>query len=90
MRVAEESRFPPALRRGLRRDTSRREAAEKEQGTHPELVVDSWRVLLDESAIVGGDVGVVRVLLQHVNLLFDLLLFILLGGTRVSDVRWRN
>ncbi len=45
--------------------------------TDPELVVISGRTLLHEGSIVGGDVPVVTVLLQHVNLSFDFLLLFL-------------
>lgn len=45
--------------------------------TYPELVVYAGRVLLDEGSVVGGDVPVVAVLLQHVNFRFNLLFFIL-------------
>jgi len=45
--------------------------------THPQLVVVAWRTLLDEGPVVGGDVPVVGVLLQHVDLQLDLLLFVL-------------
>lgn len=44
---------------------------------YPELIVDAGRVPLDEGAVVGGDVPVVTVLLQHVDLSFDLLFLIL-------------
>ncbi len=37
----------------------------------------SRRRLLDEGAVVGGNVPVVGVLLQHVDLQLDLLLFVL-------------
>ena len=37
----------------------------------------SRRRLLDEGAVVGGDVAVVAVLLQHVDLQLDLLLLVL-------------
>ena len=37
----------------------------------------SWGALLDEGPIVGGDVPVVRVLLQHVDLQLDLFLLVL-------------
>lgn len=45
--------------------------------SHPELVIVSWGALLDEGSVVGGDVAVVRVLFQHVDLLFDLFLLVL-------------
>lgn len=44
---------------------------------HPELVVVAGRTLLDEGAVVCGDVTVVTVLLQHVDLGLNLLLFLL-------------
>lgn len=66
--------------------------------TYPELVVVSWWALLDESAIVGGDVPVVGVFLQHVDLQLNLLLLVLtdakqtetntytlLGGVKVGN-----
>lgn len=37
----------------------------------------AWGALLDEGSVVGGDVSVVRVLLQHVDLQLNLLLFVL-------------
>lgn len=46
-------------------------------GTDPQLVVVARRTLLDEGAVVGGDVSVVGVLLQHVDFQLDLLLFVL-------------
>lgn len=46
-------------------------------GTYPELVVISRGALLDEGSIVGGNIAVVRVFFQHVDLLFDLFLFVL-------------
>lgn len=45
--------------------------------TNPELVVHSWRIFLDEGSIIGCYVPVVAVLLQHVDLGFNLLLLIL-------------
>lgn len=50
------------------------------KGPYPELIVNAGRVLLDEGAVVGGDVPVVAVLLQHVDLGFDLLFLVLRGG----------
>lgn len=47
------------------------------QQTHPELVVMSRWALLDEGAVVGGDVPVVGVFLQHIDLQFNLLLLVL-------------
>lgn len=44
---------------------------------HPELVVDTRGVLLDERSVIGGDVSVVAVLLQHVDFGFDLFFLIL-------------
>ena len=49
-----------------------------EDTSHPELVVISRGALLDEGPIVGGNVAVVRVFFQHVDLLFDLF-FLVLG-----------
>lgn len=46
-------------------------------GTHPQLVIVTWRTLLDKGTIVRGDVAMVTVLLQHVDLRLDLLLFLL-------------
>lgn len=43
----------------------------------PELVIMSWWAFLDKSSIVGGDVAMVRIFLQHVNLQLDFFLFIL-------------
>ncbi len=37
----------------------------------------SWRTLLDEGTIIRGNVSVMRVFLQHVNLQLNLLFFIL-------------
>lgn len=51
-------------------------------GTHPQLDVHSRRVLLDEGAIIGCNVPVVAVLLQHVDLCFNLLLLILITNTQ--------
>lgn len=48
-------------------------------GTHPQLVVHARRVLFNEGTIVGGDVLVVGVLLQHVDLGLDFFLFLLSG-----------
>lgn len=45
--------------------------------TNPELVVLSSRTFLNESSIIGGDVSVVGITLQHVDLQFDLLFFFL-------------
>lgn len=45
--------------------------------THPELVIVARGALLDEGSIVGGDISVVGVLLQHVDLQLDFLLFVL-------------
>lgn len=42
----------------------------------------SRRALLDERAVVGGDVPVVGVFLQHVDLQFNLLLLVLDGRKR--------
>lgn len=44
---------------------------------YPELVINAGRVLLDESSVVGGDVPMVAVLLQHVYFGFNLLLLVL-------------
>ena len=54
--------------------------------THPELVVVSRGALLNESTVVGGYVPVVGILLQHVDLQLNLLLFILdrKGGQRIK------
>lgn len=51
-------------------------------GTHPQLDVHSRRVLLDEGAIIGCNVPVVAVLLQHVDLCFNLLLLVLITNTQ--------
>lgn len=45
--------------------------------SHPELIIVSRGALLDEGPIVSGDVSVVRIFFQHVDLLFDLFLLIL-------------
>lgn len=45
--------------------------------TDPQLVVDARRVLLHEGTVVGGDVAVVRVFLQHVDFRFDFLFLVL-------------
>lgn len=45
--------------------------------TDPELVIMAWWTFLDEGSVVGGDVSMVRVLLQHVDFQFNFLLFIL-------------
>lgn len=45
--------------------------------TDPELVIHAGWILLDEGTVVGGDVAMMRVFFQHVDLSFDLLLFIL-------------
>ena len=39
--------------------------------------IGPWRALLDEGAVVGGNVAVVRVLLEHVDLQLDLFLLVL-------------
>lgn len=52
------------------------------QQIYPELVVVSRRALLDEGAIVGGDVAVVGVFLQHVDLQLYLLFLVLDGRKR--------
>ena len=44
--------------------------------TNPELIVMSWWALFNEGAIVGGDVAMVAVFLQHVDLCLDLLLLL--------------
>lgn len=51
-----------------------------ERASHPELVVIPRGALLDEGPVVGGDVAVVRVFFQHVDLLLDLFLLILREG----------
>lgn len=43
----------------------------------PELVIMSWWALFDESSIVGGNIAMVRIFLQHINLQLDFFLFIL-------------
>lgn len=45
--------------------------------SYPELVIVSRGALLNESPIVGGYVSVVGILLQHIDLQFNFLLFIL-------------
>lgn len=55
--------------------------------SHPELIVYARRVLLDEGPVVGGDVAMVRVLLQHVDFLFDLLLLILCDQAGWAEVK---
>lgn len=45
--------------------------------TYPELVIMSWRALLNESTIVRGNISMMRILLQHIYLQFDFFLFIL-------------
>lgn len=52
--------------------------------SHPELVVVPRGALLDEGPVVGGDVAVVRVFFQHVDLLLDLFLLILGESGEVS------
>lgn len=37
----------------------------------------TWRTLLDKGTVIRGDVAMVTVLLQHVDLCLDLLLFLL-------------
>lgn len=37
----------------------------------------AWGTFLDEGSVVGGDVSMVRVLLQHVDFQLNFLLFIL-------------
>jgi len=49
--------------------------------TDPELVIHARWVLLDEGTIVGGDVTMVGIFFQHVDLSFDLLLLILSNKT---------
>lgn len=46
-------------------------------GTHPELVIVTWRTLLDKGTVIRGDVAMVAVFLQHVDFRLDLLLFLL-------------
>lgn len=45
--------------------------------TYPELIIHSWWVLFNKSTIICSNISVMRILLQHVNFLFDLFLFIL-------------
>lgn len=45
--------------------------------TYPKLIVLSWWALLNKGAVVRGYVAVVAVLFQHVDLSFDLFLFLL-------------
>ena len=45
--------------------------------TDPEMVIMSRWALLDESSVVGGNIAVMAVLLQHVDLSLDLFLFFL-------------
>ena len=52
------------------------------ESPHPEVVVLAGRTFLNEGSVVGGDVSVVRVALQHVDLQFDLLLLVLHTSTR--------
>ena len=59
-------------------------------GTYPELVVVSRGALLDEGPVVRGDVPVVGVLLQHVDLKFDLLLLVLHTHTHTHSFRMLN
>lgn len=49
----------------------------------PELVIVSWRAFFDEGSIVGCDVAMVRIFLQHINLQLDFFLFIL--GTNYKE-----
>lgn len=49
----------------------------EKKATYPELIIHSWRVLFNKSTIIRSNISVVRILLQHVNFLFDLFLFIL-------------
>lgn len=49
----------------------------KHRRTDPELVIMAWWAFLDEGTIVGGNVSMVRVLLQHVDFQLNFLLFIL-------------
>lgn len=49
----------------------------KHRRTDPELVIMAWWTFLDEGSVVGGNVSVVRVLLQHVDFQLNFLLFIL-------------
>lgn len=58
---------------------------DRSKGTYPELVIVSRGTLLDEGPIVGSNVAVVRVLFQHVDLLFDLFFFVL-GECEVSPL----
>lgn len=63
------------------------------QQTHPELVVMSRWALLDEGTIVGGDVPVVGVFLQHVDLQLNLLLLVLEGHKVMhtnTAFKWRK
>lgn len=50
---------------------------EGKKATYPELIIHSWWVLFNKSTIIRSDISVVRILLQHVDFLFDLFLFIL-------------
>lgn len=52
--------------------------------SHPELVIVPRGALLDEGSIVGGNVAVVRVFFQHVDLLLDLFFLILGEWEKVS------
>lgn len=50
--------------------------------TYPELIIHSWWVLFNKSTIIRSNISVMRILLQHVNFLFDLFLFILGWGEK--------
>ena len=59
---------------------------DKEKFTNPELVVLSCRTFLNKSSIISSNVSMVGITLQHVDLQFDLLLF-LLSITDTTEVR---
>lgn len=56
--------------------------------TYPELVIVSWRALLNESTIVCCNISMMRIFLQHIYLQFDFFLFILRGKYNKTCGSW--
>lgn len=53
--------------------------------TYPQLVIVPWGALLNESTIVGGNVSVVGIFLQHIDLQFNFLLLVLDKSTTKGE-----
>lgn len=59
--------------------TDRKHTQDLQRSTYPELVIMSWRALLNESTIVCCNISMMRIFLQHIYLQFYFFLFILKG-----------